>query len=272
MGTQWGWWNGAKGRLAGLVACAGTAAVWASAAAAAQPSIESLPLAAAYGHGVHAYFAGDFERAYEDLSQAIEAGTTDPRAYYFRGLAAIRQGRGDEAEADFTEGATRESAGLGAWPVARSLERVQGPDRLRLERHRTRARVTLLQRQRAEELERYSQIEAAQPDVLRKRRPVGPRVEADDEANPFEQGAAPERVPAEPAAEPATPVEPMPEPAEAAPEAEPAEPAAPANDPFGDSAPGTSKAEQVEQLAAEREDVAAQRDQQAEQEAAAGDR
>jgi tetratricopeptide (TPR) repeat protein len=264
MSVQRGWWNGAQGRLAGLVGCAGTALV-ASAVLAAQPSIESLPLAAAYGDGVHAFYAGDFDRAYEDLSQAIEAGTTDPRAYYFRGLAALRQGRSDEAEADFTEGATRESEGLGAWPVARSLERVQGPDRLRLERHRTRARVALLQRQRAAELERYSQIEAAQPDVLRKRRPVGPRVEADDEANPFEEGSAPQGRPEPVPAEPAGSAEPMPAPAE--------EPAAPAAaDPFDDAAPNASKAEQVEELAAEREDVAAQRDQQAEQEAAAGDR
>lgn len=266
MSVQRGWWNGAKGRLAGLVAWAGTAA-FAAALSAAQPTIESLPLAAAYGDGVHAFFAGDFDRAYADLSQAIEAGTADPRAYYFRGLAALRQGRSDEAEADFTEGATRESSGLGAWPVSRSLERIQGPDRLRLERHRTRARVALLQRQRAEELERYSQIEAAQPDVLRKRRPVGPRVEAGDEANPFEDDAArnARRAP--------VPAEPMPAPRESAPAEDPAPAAEPAaNDPFGDAAPSASKAEQVEQLAAEREDVAAQRDQQAEQEAAAGDR
>ena len=255
MSVQRGWWNGAKGRLAGLVAGAGTAAV-AAAVAAAQPTIESLPLAAAYGDGVHAFFAGDFDRAYEDLSQAIEAGTTDPRAYYFRGLAALRQGRGDEAEADFTEGATRESSGLGAWPVARSLERIQGPDRLRLERHRTRARVALLQRQRAAELERYSQIEAAQPDVLRRLRPVGPRIQAGDEANPFEDDAARKARPVP------APAERMP-----APGGKPD-----ANDPFGDAAPNASKAEQVEQLAAERENVAAQRDQQAEQEAAAGDR
>jgi len=255
------WWIGAKGRLAGLVACACTAA--AAAVSAAQPTIESLPLAAAYGDGVHAFFAGDFERAYEDLSQAIEAGTTDPRAYYFRGLAALRQGRSDEAEADFTEGATRESSGLGAWPVARSLERIQGPDRLRLERHRTRARVAVLQRQRAEELERYSQIEAAQPDVLRRRRPVGPRLEAGDEANPFADDAARNN------RRPPPPVERMPAPRESAPAPAP-KPAA--IDPFGDAAPNPSRAEQVEQLAAEREDVAAQRDQQAEQEAAAGDR
>ena len=269
MGTHRGWWSGAKRHLAGLLACAGTTAVGVGLAQAAQPTVENLPLAAAYGDGVHAYFAGDFQRAYEDLSQAIEEGTTDPRAYYFRGLAALRQGHSDEAEADFTEGATRESAGLGAWPVGRSLERIQGPDRLRLERHRMRARVTLLQRQRDAELQRYSQIEAAQPDVLRKRRPVGPRVEADDEANPFEPGAAPERVPANPAAEPAMPEEPT-LPGEPLPA--PARKPAPAVDPFGDGVPSASKAEQVEALAAEREDVAAQRDQQAEQEAAAGDR
>jgi hypothetical protein len=261
MGTHQGWWIGAQRRLAGKLACTAVAAAGALSVTAAQPAIESLPLAAAYGDGVHAYFAGDFARAYEDLSQAIEAGTTDPRAYYFRGLAALRQGRGDEAEADFTEGATRESAGLGAWPVGRSLERIQGPDRLRLERHRTRARVTLLQRQRDAELQRYSQIEAAQPDVLRKRRPVGPRVDAEDGANPFEPGAAPAAGPAMPE-EPALPREPLPAPAR--------EPA-PAEDPFG-GVPNPSKAEQVEVLAAEREDIAAQRDQQAEQEAAAGDR
>lgn len=275
MGTHRRWWNGARSRLAGLLACAGTAAVGVVPARAAQPTVENLPLAAAYGDGVHAYFAGDFQRAYEDLSQAIEAGTTDPRAYYFRGLAALRQGRSDEAEADFTEGATRESAGLGAWPVGRSLERIQGSDRLRLERHRMRARVTLLQRQRDAELQRYSQIEAAQPDVLRNRRPVGARVEADDEANPFEPGAAPtgratpRRMPAEPAAEPAMPEEPA-VPGEPLPA--PAREPAPAVDPFGDAVPSPSKAEQVEELAAEREDAAAQRDQQAEQEAAAGDR
>jgi hypothetical protein len=152
--------------------------------------------------------------------------------------------------------------------VARSLERIQGPDRLRLERHRTRARVALLQRQRAEELERYSQIEAAQPDVLRTRRPVGPRLEAGDEANPFEDDAA-RNVRRPPAPAERMPAESMPAPRESAP-APAAEPNA--TDPFGDAAPSASKAEQVEQLAAEREDVAAQRDQQAEQEAAAGDR
>lgn len=242
-----------------IVAGPGLAALLCGAVVAAQPSIESLPLAAAYGDGVHAYFAGDYERAYEDLTQAIEAGTTDPRAFYFRGLAALRQGRTDEAEADFTVGADRESAGLGAWPVGRSLERIQGADRLRLERHRIRARVALLQRQREAEQRRYSEIEEAQPDVIRRRRPVTPRDA--DEGNVFEEAPA-ERP------EPAAPAEPMPEPEATEPEEPAAKPAA--DDPFGDGAAGGSTAEQVERLAAEQEDVAAQRDQQAEAEAAAG--
>lgn len=236
-------------------ACLGLAAC--GAAVGAQPTIESLPLAAAYGDGVHAYFAGDYDRAYEDLTQAIEAGTDDPRAFYFRGLAALRLGRSDEAEADFTAGADRESQGLGAWPVGRSLERIQGADRLCLERHRVRARVSLLQRQREAEQFRYSQIEAAQPDVLRRRRPVAPRT--GDPGNVFEQSPSP--APTRTVAPADSAAEPMPEPAPARPEAD---------DPFG--ATGTSKAEQVEDLAAEREDVEAQRDQQVEQEAAAGDR
>jgi hypothetical protein len=275
VGRAWrrsGMWTRTAGVVvwAGL-ACAGTAS------RAAQPTIESLPLAAAYGAGVHGYFAGDYDRSYEDLTSAIEAGTNDPRVYYFRGLAALRLGRTDEAEADFTEGANRESEGLGGWPVARSLERVQGPDRLRLERHRTRARVALLQRQRAAEAERYSQIQEAQPDVLRRRRPVAPPVDAADEANPFEErrgpepGWKPEPVPVKEPAVPAVPAEalppaePMPEPAAAPAAEEPlaqepaaAEPAAQelatpepaAADPFGDAVP-------AEELPAEREDAAA---------------
>lgn len=275
---------GPAGRRWAGAACVGLVAAACGVVATAQPTIESLPLAAAYGDGVHAYFAGDYQRAYEDLTQAIEAGTNDPRAFYFRGLAALRQGRSDEAEADFTSGADRESQGLGDWPVSRSLERIQGAERLQLERHRMRARVANLQRRREADRLRYSQIEAAQPDVLRRSRPARPRVE--DEGNVFEEGPGPAPRP-EPAA---VPVEPMPEPelaaerepvAEPAAEREPMEPAGddamPAaggsslDDPFGDGATSSSKTEQVEELAAEREDRAAQADEQMEMEAAAGE-
>ena len=226
---------------------------------AAVPTTESLPLAAAYGSGVHDYFAGQYDASYTNLSQAIEAGTTDPRAFYFRGLAALKLGRLDEAEADFSAGAAREAEGTGTWPIARSLERVQGCDRLKLERHRVRARVAALQENRRRNELRYLDIERAEPDTLRRRRPVLERAPAP--GNPFA-----EPVPAAelPAAE-SIPAEAMPVPEDdARPGDEPADPLGGA-DPFGTgSEPGGD--EQVEKLAAERENVAEQVDQQMEQE------
>jgi tetratricopeptide (TPR) repeat protein len=213
--------------------------------------VDPLPLAASYGSGVHAYFAGDYDRSYQDLSAAIEGGTTDPRVWYFRGLAALRLGRIDEAEADFTTAAERESHGTGGWPVARSLERVQGVDRLRLERHRVRARVAALQRDQEAVRRRYSEIEDAEPDVLRRRRPL-PKAPAD--AGPFEDRRTPaarstedapaaETLPKPEPSEPASP-EPDPEPKpEPKPEMTDEKPAAPpAEDPFSDgSAPKPAK-------------------------------
>lgn len=215
--------------------------------------VDPLPLAASYGSGVHSYFAGDYDRSYQDLSAAIEGGSTDPRVWYFRGLAALRLGRIDEAEADFTTAAERESRGTGGWPVARSLERVQGVDRLRLERHRVRARVAALQRDQEAVRRRYSEIEEAAPDVLRRRKPV-PQAPAD--AGPFEETRspkgraedeppAPETLPKPEPTEPASP-EPEPEPKpESKPEMTDEKPAAPAaEDPFGDgSAPKPAKPE-----------------------------
>lgn len=201
--------------------------------------VDPLPLAASYGAGVHSYFAGDYDRSYEDLSAAIEGGTTDPRVWYFRGLAALRLGRIDEAEADFTTAAERESRGTGGWPVARSLERVQGVDRLRLERHRVRARVAALQRDQEAVRRRYVETEEAEPDVLRRRRPV-PKAPAD--AGPFEETRspkaraedeplAPETLPKPEPTEPASP-EPAPEPKPEMTDEKPAAPAA--EDPFSD--------------------------------------
>ncbi len=43
-----------------------------------------------YGRGVHAYFAGDDVRATEWLNSVIEAGSQDPRVYYYRGLSFCR--------------------------------------------------------------------------------------------------------------------------------------------------------------------------------------
>ena len=249
-------WMGWRWRTVGVVAAC-LAAYGATASAAA--TIESLPLAAAYGSGVHSYFAGDYQRAYDELSQAIEGGTIDPRAWYYRGLTALKLGRTDEAEADFSAGASREAEGTGAWPVAKSLERVQGCDRLKLERHRTRARVAQIQEDRRRGQLRYLDVERAKPDVLRSRRPIVDR--RVDEANPFEGRA--EDVPAPAANDSPQPgwtprTEEMPEPA--------AEPAPASDDPFAPSANSRQDARD-ELRASSRENVAEQTDGRLEREA-----
>lgn len=212
--------NGRSGRSLRTTWWAATAAV-AALAGGVSPAqtIESLPLARSYGSGVHAYFSGNFDRTYDDLTAVIEAGSEDPRALYFRGLAALRLGRSDEAEADFSAGAMLEARAAGNWRVSQSLERVQGCDRLQLERHRVRARVAALQRDRQAERERYLGSAAAQPDVLRRRRPDVLPAPPADASNPFEDRTedagraveppvAPDLDAGEPAGEPAAEVEP----------------------------------------------------------------
>ena len=111
---------------------------------------EPLAVSSSYGSGVHAYFDGNYQAAYDALTAAIEAGTLDPRAYYYRGLASIKLGKiDDEINGDFAEGASRETVGRGGISVSRSLERVQGRDRQRLEQYRRRARVAAVQRDEA---------------------------------------------------------------------------------------------------------------------------
>jgi hypothetical protein len=138
---------------------------------------EQIAVRQAVGAGIHAFHAGDYDRAYQDLSNAIEAGSDDPRGYYFRGLAAMRMGRTSEAEADFAAGADREAAGGSMRRVSLALERVQGQDRLSLERYRSRARLAALARDRDAVTRRYSGIEDAAGDVRRRRRPEDIRPE-----------------------------------------------------------------------------------------------
>lgn len=150
-----------------ILVCMLATAILATSAAAREDAI----LAVAYGNGVHAYYAGDYPRSYDELSDAIEGGTKDPRAFYFRGLAALKLGRLDEADADFALGADAEAKGQGNWPVGRALERIQGESRLQLEKHRVRARLAAVQQRREAIIRHYSQVESARPDVQRNRRP-----------------------------------------------------------------------------------------------------
>ena len=109
---------------------------------AADPSVLAI-----YGDGVHSFYAGNYQQSYDYLSEVIEIGTDDPRVYYFRGLSALRLGSQGDADDDFTKGATFEAERGNTRTVSRALERIQGPDRLLLEKSRSKARLALAERQ-----------------------------------------------------------------------------------------------------------------------------
>lgn len=158
-------------------------------------------LAELYGQGVHAFFARDYAQAHELLTTAIESGSQDPRAYYFRGLAYGRLGRPDEATADHKKGSELEASGTTrVYPVGRSLQRIQGKERLALERYRQVARLTIRTRTLKASAARYESIQSGQADVLRdpNRKPPANAAEivgtpaASDASDPFGAGATPE--------------------------------------------------------------------------------
>lgn len=231
------------------------------------------PASASLGMGMHAFHGGDFQAANRLLSEAIDAGTRDPRAYYFRGLAACRCGSGVEAEADFIEGARLEASGRGGWDIGRALERVQGFERVKLERYRAQARAMLASEGEATAGRRY--IDATPPATDARLRPVRPEMEGakrsaparatEPRADDAESGDKP--MAAEDDAAPVTP-----EPAEADDAAKPA-PAGgePKADPFGNDPFGAAAGEPAERKASEVKDSLDQKDEQTEREAAAGD-
>lgn len=127
-------------------------------------------LAEFYGTGVHQYFSGNYGQAVSTLTAAINGGTRDPRAYYFRALAAMQSGAGgSDVEADLRKGAALESADADQfYAVGRSLERVQGSARMTLERYRALARAEAYTRRHDRDLLRYEQRRRAETDVLRR--------------------------------------------------------------------------------------------------------
>ncbi len=151
-----------------------------------------------YGTGVHAYFAGDNVRAYEALTSAIQGGSKDPRAFYFRGLAYLKLGRQAEAVADFRKGAELESKDINRfYNVGKALERVQGPARLQLENHRVEARMIALEEEARIRRARYEAIQREEARVLREQAaaapadaskatppPIPPQADADPFATP----------------------------------------------------------------------------------------
>jgi hypothetical protein len=108
-----------------------------------------------YGRGVHRYFAHDYQAAMQNLTLAIENGSKDPRAHYFRGLSAAALGNFAEADMNWQTGATLEVEGAYGDIIGKSLSRVQGPARLQIERARQTARLQALANKTAKDNLRF---------------------------------------------------------------------------------------------------------------------
>ena len=129
---------------------------------------QDLPLREFYGQGVHAYFAGEYKDALENLSAAADGDSDDPRVYYFRALTLIQLDRAAEAQDDFIKGADYEIADANQiYPVSKSLERIQGRTRLKLERHRAKARIERFKKRQAAIRARYERVQEAGADTVR---------------------------------------------------------------------------------------------------------
>lgn len=232
----------------GSVVAWGWAVAWAWVVAASTPvSAQIDVLNELYGSGVHAYNAGQYRDAHDDLTMAVQSGSQDPRVFYYRGLAYLRLGRPQEAQSDFKKAASLEMADTDHfYSVSKSLERIQGPARSQIERFRSKARLVAYQTRERQRFERFERIRKNEPNVL---------------LTPDEAAEMP--TPAK-GPEPADAVEPeMPsEKPEATDEKEPAEdmPAEKEDDPFAAAAddekmPADEAAEKDEEMPADEEKV-----------------
>ncbi|MEC9094584.1 MAG: tetratricopeptide repeat protein, partial [Planctomycetota bacterium] len=184
---------------------------------------DELTITELYGQAVHAYFDGSYEEAHKHLTDAIELGTEDPRVFYFRGLAKMKLGRADEAAKDFEQGGKWEAQGAAQfYPIGRSLERIQGAERLAIEKVRKEARIAIRLRQK--------KIEAARIEAFKrneKLRKAGPPVELGQPSDSSKSAEDPFGTTGKPSGTPAVGgKKPL--------DSKPAENKKPDDDPFGD--------------------------------------
>ncbi|MCU0961838.1 MAG: hypothetical protein MUF48_17220 [Pirellulaceae bacterium] len=130
-----------------------------------------------YGRGIHAYFSGDYALAAELMSQSIAKLPTDPRAYYFRGLAYANLGGVEAGLSDFQQGADVEynTAERPIVDINGALQRVQGVLRLELEKVRAATLQAAVERKKQRDRVRYEELKRREDVVLfDPKRPAAP--------------------------------------------------------------------------------------------------
>lgn len=133
-----------------------------------------------YGKGVHAFFDRDYEGAVKILQQVENSKSNDPRPFYFLGLAHLRQEKTEEADQYFKQAARLEYSGraLRDYAVSESLRRIQGQERLRVEKIRTEELANAQKREQQLREARYGSEKAAGRDALRQ---LAPQAQQDDD-------------------------------------------------------------------------------------------
>ena len=154
-----------------LVILAGAMLLLGSASSSAQDGIAGQ----LYGAGVHAFFEGDYQQAHKLLTESLDTGSRDPRTYYFRGLTYAKLGRDQEAEMDFAKGSELESSDVDRlYNISKAIERIQGADRLKIEKYRTKARVAAYQKAEQLRKARYEQMRREEDRVLEQQSRAAP--------------------------------------------------------------------------------------------------
>lgn len=116
---------------------------------ASRPMYDPNAASLAYSEGVRLYFSTEdpsADLAVKFLNVAVAYDPDEPIYRHFLALALLRQGRTVEAAAQARAGGMRERGGYRRQQVAQSLERVQGPSRIWLEKQRMAALVASLPR------------------------------------------------------------------------------------------------------------------------------
>jgi hypothetical protein len=144
-----------------------------------------------YGAGVHDFFQGRYFEAIEHFDRALAENGRDPRVYYFRGLAKRRLGWIDDARTDFLMGSQLEVA-LKRRDVGMALQRVQGADRLTVERFRREARAlpeAMVQSVVPQPMRSIVQKPVARPPARAAVRHYAAAELPVDDSDPFREGA-----------------------------------------------------------------------------------
>jgi hypothetical protein len=94
----------------------------------------SMTAGGSFGQGYDRYWQGRYAEALADFNNAVRRDPRDPRFWYYKGLAEAALSDRSSAEASFRQGGvTERMRGSDRKLVGRSLERVQGVQRVWLE-------------------------------------------------------------------------------------------------------------------------------------------